>query len=106
MFGPNPATKGMYEWGGSVGRRAHRVTFAGSTPMIGSTLEQDILDEVHRLAPEQQQQVLAFARILAAPSNESGKGLLRAAGTIPLDDLAVMERVIEEECERIDDGEW
>lgn len=74
--------------------------------MIGSTLEQDILEEVHKLGPQQQQQVLAFARVLAAPSNASGKGLLRAAGTIPPDDLAMMERAIEEECERIDDDEW
>ena len=35
-----------------------------------------------------------------------GKTLLRFAGTIPADDLDLMERVIEEECEQVDADGW
>jgi hypothetical protein len=35
-----------------------------------------------------------------------GRQLLRFAGAIPPEDLALMERAIEEGCERIDGDDW
>jgi hypothetical protein len=44
----------------------------------------------------------AFAQLHGLPGEE----MLRFAGTISRDDLDQMERIIEEECERIDPEEW
>jgi len=35
-----------------------------------------------------------------------GKKLLRFAGTIPHDDILMMQKAIQEDCERIDLNEW
>lgn len=76
--------------------------------MLNPSLEQEILSQLHDLAPTQQQQVLAFVRALAAKplSGVPGRELLRFTGTIELDDLQTMAQAIEEECEKVNDSEW
>jgi hypothetical protein len=49
----------------------------------------------------------AKSQVQAKPSiGTSGQKLLRFAGTIPLEDLQVMSKTIEENCEQIDLNEW
>jgi hypothetical protein len=70
--------------------------------------EREIRQQLDRLAPEQQRQVLDFARALAAAiiPGVSGGVTARFAGTIPKDDLAIISKAIEEGCERVIPGEW
>jgi hypothetical protein len=75
---------------------------------MSTALDQEIHDRVSELEPDQKRQVLDYARALSEAPRRGvpGKALLRFAGTIPEDDIAIMEQVIEEECERIDPREW
>jgi hypothetical protein len=52
--------------------------------------------------------VLAFARALARPSPipQSGAAIAHLAGSIPVEDLEIMSKAIEDECERIDPHGW
>ena len=76
--------------------------------MIPSTLEQELLEYLHNLAPEQQRQVVEFARTLAVAQVRGvpGHTLLRFAGAITPEDLAAMARTIEEDCEQVSLDEW
>jgi ABC-type molybdenum transport system ATPase subunit/photorepair protein PhrA len=66
-----------------------------------------ILEEVNRLSDDQQQRVLEFARSLATrPAGVPLADLMKFVGTIPKEDLLEMQRVIEEDCERIDAEGW
>ncbi len=73
-------------------------------------LEKEILNIPHRLKPEEQQQVLDFARAL--PSNSRPRGvsslelLKLAEGLFEREDVEEMMKAIEEDCERIDYDEW
>lgn len=60
---------------------------------MGTTLKEDINEQVSRLPLEQQQQVLQFVRVLATLNvhGVSGKDLLRFAGTIDHEDLMTIE---------------
>lgn len=63
--------------------------------------DREIIDLLHRLPESQQQQVLEFARELAAlkPHGIPGADLIRFGGCIPADDLQRMRDAIEESCE-------
>ena len=76
--------------------------------MISPILEQEIREQLDQLAPEQQRQVLDFARELAATriKGVAGHTLLRFAGTIDVEDLATIAQTIEEDCESVDRDEW
>jgi len=76
--------------------------------MVTQTLEAEIREQLNQLAPEQQHQVLEFARSLIAARVRGmpGQSLLRFAGTIDTDDLAIMKQAIEEGCERINQDDW
>ncbi len=76
--------------------------------MVSATLEQEIREQLKSLDAEQQRQVLAFARELAATGIRGvpGHTLLRFAGTIDSNDLAAIAQVIEEDCEKVDRDEW
>ena len=75
---------------------------------MNRALEREIRQQLERLAPEQQRQVLDFARALPAPIilGVSGEVTARFAGTIPKDDLAIISKAIEKGCERVNPGEW
>jgi hypothetical protein len=55
-----------------------------------------------------QWQVLEFARTLGAAEIQgvSGQQLLQFAGTIPSDDLQLMQEAVEQGCEQVDLNEW
>ncbi|MBI3014458.1 MAG: hypothetical protein HYY65_05225 [Candidatus Tectomicrobia bacterium] len=71
-------------------------------------LKKEILDQLDRLASEQQKQVLDFARSLTTPlpPGKPGKELLPFAGAIDADDLRTMMQAIEEGCEKVNLSEW
>ncbi|MBI3391936.1 MAG: hypothetical protein HY039_01975 [Nitrospirae bacterium] len=66
---------------------------------MNPAIERELRERLDRLAPGQQRQVLNFARELARekPGGVPGKILTRFGGTIAKDDLAAIERAIEEE---------
>ena len=75
--------------------------------MTAQGITAQIVEEVNDLPLEQRQQVLAFARSLAAqPKGVTGSSLLRFADTISPAQLLEMQTAIEEGCERIDTNEW
>lgn len=75
-----------------------------STPLI----KKEILEQLEKLADDQQQQVLNFIHVLAVnrPRGIPGKELLRFGGAIPTEDLRTMEETIEEGCEQVNPNEW
>ena len=76
--------------------------------MNETTLIDDIQKKFGLLPTDAQEKVLVLlgSHIERAPKGSPGKDLLRFSGMIEKEDLDIMERAIEEECERIDSGEW
>ncbi len=76
--------------------------------MISSIIEQELHKHLSQLAIEQQRQVVDFARRLATSQvhGVEGKTLLQFAGAIEADDLAIMARAIEDDCEQVNTNEW
>ncbi len=76
--------------------------------MVTSKLETEICEYLHQLPLEQQRQVLAFVRTLAAAQMKGipGQALLRFAGTIDASDLATMSQAIEDGCEQVHADDW
>ncbi len=76
--------------------------------MVNFVLEQELRDSLAALAPEQQRQVLEYARSLGAVPRQGVRGetLLRFAGTISSEDAAELARAVEEDCEVIDPHGW
>ena len=76
--------------------------------MTDTSVEKEILDEIHKLEKDQQKEVLEFVRSLAKSDlvGAPGKHLLRFAGAIAKDDLQKMAEAIQADCESIDSNEW
>lgn len=76
--------------------------------MIDATIERQLHQEMVRLTPEQQHQVLHYARSLPydGPLGVPGTALLGLIGIIPPEDLQAMADAIEEHCERVNLDEW
>ena len=75
---------------------------------MAQRIEKELQEQIALLKDEQRLRLLEFARSLSSSSanGEAGKSLLRFAGTIDKDDLAIMETVIEEDCELVHANEW
>ncbi len=75
-----------------------------NTPII----EQELQSALHLLQPEQKLQVLDFVRNLISTHlrGVAGISLLRFAGMIEEDDLAVMARAVAEGRQSINADEW
>ena len=94
---------------------------------VNSMLVSQVVDYLHVMPLQFQQRVLEFAQTLARLSFQGiqgkqaenaqaipkpplqgvpGKNLLRFAGTIPHDDILMMQQAIQEDCERVDIDEW
>lgn len=73
-------------------------------------LEAELLDVLHRLKPEEQQQVLDFARNLPGSKRPRGVPASQlfklAEGLFEPSDVEEMMKAIEEDCEKIDYDEW
>jgi len=82
--------------------------YNGVIKMNARPIRQEILKELDRLSPDLQQQVLDFTRMLGSSASEGvpGKELLRFTGILTPEEAELMERAIEEGCERVDPVEW
>ena len=67
-----------------------------------------VMEHLEYLPENLQEQVLAYVESLQriAGRGVRGKELLQFAGTIPPDDLELMQQAIERGCERVDLNEW
>ena len=75
---------------------------------MAQRIEKELLEQIARLKDDEQLRLLEFARSLSrSPAEgEAGKKLLRFAGVIDKDDLAIMETAIKEGCELVNANEW
>ena len=76
---------------------------------MNSSIIDEVFERLKVMPQSLQQQVLEFTRTLADSTNVkgvSGSQLLRFAGTIPLDDLNLMNEAINSGCEQVDINEW
>ena len=76
--------------------------------MASPSFKTELLTELDRLAPSEQERVLAFARSLrmrSIPGTPAERVLELAVG-IDASDLARIERAIEEGCELVEPHEW
>jgi len=68
----------------------------------------EIVARVDKLPPDLQNQVLRFVASLAAvpPKGERGADLRPFSGSLDRVSAREMVQAIEEECERVDGGDW
>lgn len=74
-----------------------------------SPLEQQILEAVRLLTPQQQQRVLELARDLSgSPPGERATNVIRHAHELqfPVHELDKIQQAIEEDLEQVDWDEW
>jgi len=71
-------------------------------------VRQEISRQVEKLPADMQEEVLRFIASLSASTRvgENGARLLQFSSTLDPDSARQMIQAIEEECERVDDGEW
>ena len=71
-------------------------------------LKTELLEQIEKLTPPQQKQVLDFVLELTGElaKRYPGEKLLELVGTISPEDLEIMKQAIEEGCEQIDESEW
>jgi hypothetical protein len=76
--------------------------------MSDQSMQEEILNQLVNLPPEQQRRVLEFARSLreSIPIGKPGNTLLRFAGAIEEADLSMMAQAIKEGCEQVNQNEW
>lgn len=76
--------------------------------MTTTALKQEVTEKLDSLTPEDQRKVLDLARALAERKMHgvTGKGLLPFTTGFSREDLDVMRRAVEEDCERVDLSEW
>jgi hypothetical protein len=73
--------------------------------MTTSSIKDSLISQLDKLPYELQLRVLDFAKALI-PKGVEGKYLLRFEGAISADDLNLMAKAIEENCEKVDISEW
>jgi hypothetical protein len=73
--------------------------------MTNTSIKDALVAQIDRLPYDLQLRVLDFAKALI-PEGVQGKSLLQFEGTIPADDLQLISKAIEENCERVDVSEW
>ena len=75
--------------------------------MSDITLEQEIVEGVHRMPLEMQRKLLEYARSLKPVQGISGKTFIERTRdiSIPLSELEAMKQAIEEDSERVDEDE-
>lgn len=73
--------------------------------MTTAFIKDSLIAQVDKLPYDLQLRVLDFVNSLM-PKGVSGKSLLRFEGVISDDDLRLMSKAIEEDCERVDVNEW
>jgi hypothetical protein len=71
-------------------------------------LRQEIANQVEKLPPDIQEQVLRFVASLSrsAPAGENGARLREFSSSLDFTSARQMMQAIDEECERVDAGDW
>ena len=72
--------------------------------MKTASIKDNLAAQLDSLPYNLQLRVLDFIKSLI-PKGVKGKSLLRFEGAIPADDLQLMTKAIEENCEKVDTGE-
>lgn len=70
-----------------------------------TAIKQELISTIESLPLEVQLKILDFVKTLI-PKGIEGKTLLSFKNSISYDDLRLISKLIEEECERIDLVEW
>ncbi|OIP64803.1 MAG: hypothetical protein CO150_04065 [Nitrospirae bacterium CG_4_9_14_3_um_filter_53_35] len=73
--------------------------------MTATSIKKNLIAQIEKLPYDLQLRVLDFAKALI-PKGVEGKSLLKFEGAIHTDDLQLMLKAIEENCEKVDTGEW
>lgn len=73
--------------------------------MTATTIKDNVIAQLDKLPYNLQLRVLDFVKALI-PKGVEGKSLLRFEGAIPVDDLHLISKAIEDNCERVDVSEW
>jgi len=73
--------------------------------MTTESIKDNLIAQIDKLPHDLQLRVLDFVKALT-PKGVEGKSLLRFEGYIPVDDLQLMSKAIEEGCEKVDISEW
>ena len=75
---------------------------------MNKTVISEVIQQLENLPVSIQRQVLDFIKKLTIFNQHGvpGKSLLKFAGAIPPEDLALMSQAIEEDCEQVDMNEW
>lgn len=73
--------------------------------MTTSLIKDNFMAQFDKLPLDLQLRALDFVKSLI-PKGIEGKNLLRFEGIIPADDLRLITKAIEENCEKVDLGEW
>lgn len=76
--------------------------------MNATPIKEEILREIDHLPLHSQKRVLDFARTLRSTLDQGvpGRELLRFAGILTPGEGKLMNRAIEDACERVDQDEW
>lgn len=73
--------------------------------MTATSIKESLIAQVEKFPYDLQLRVLDFAKTLL-PKGVEGKSLLKFEGAIPLNDLELMSKAIEANCEKVDTSEW
>ena len=76
--------------------------------MVVPAIKEQILNDLDRLPPEQQERAAELVRglVLPLPKGASVEDLMKVAGTLDDESAREMMAAIEEGCERVDLDEW
>jgi hypothetical protein len=73
--------------------------------MTTASLKNDLLAQLDKLPYNLQLRVLDFVKSLI-PKGVEGKSLLQFEGAISADELQLMAKAIDENCEKVETSEW
>lgn len=73
--------------------------------MTVTSIKENLIAQIDKLPYDLQLRVLDYVKTLI-PTGVVGNSLLKFEGTIPPDDLRLMSKAIEENCEKVDTSEW
>jgi len=76
--------------------------------MSTKSIDEQIAERVAKLAPDDKNKVLDFVEALTSSQSHGvpGASWRQFIGSISQDDLDLMEKAIEEDCERVDPNAW
>lgn len=75
---------------------------------MNTSIIEQVVEQLSAMPPSLQEKVLQFAYGLGQPRPQGtpGQALIRFAGSIPSDDLSLIQAAIEQDCEQVDQDEW